>query len=331
MSTNTSTNPTLLDFARRSDNMGRIDSQIIEMLSESNEILDDMTVVECNDGTGHKTTVRTGQPAGAWRKLNYGVPKEKSTTSQVRDTTGMLETYSEVDKALAELNGNSAAWRMSEEKPFIEGMGQTMAETLFYGDTDTNPERFLGIAPRYDTTTAAETKDNLILGGSADTDNTSIYLVGWSPNTVHATFPKGSKSGLSREDLGQQTSIDSNGLMHEVLRTHYKWDLGFCVRDWRYIVRICNIEKSALLKDAASGADLVDLMDQALEIVPSGTSVRWAFYCNRTVKSFLRRQISNKAKYQLTLENVAGKHVTMFAGVPVRRCDKIANNEALIS
>ncbi len=34
---------------------------------------------------------------------------------------GMLETYSEIDKALADLNGNTAAYRLSEDRAFLEG------------------------------------------------------------------------------------------------------------------------------------------------------------------------------------------------------------------
>lgn len=330
MTTNTYTNPTLLDVVTRQNPQGGIDVRIAELMGKTNEIMDEMTMVECNDGTTHLSTVRTGLPAGAWRKLNYGVPSEKSQTIQVRDGVGMLESYGEIDAKLAKINGNSASWRLTEESGFVEGLGQTMAATLMYGDTDTNPERFLGIAPRYDLTTAGN-GDNIILGGSADTDNTSIYLVGWSPSTVFGLFPKGSSAGLVMRDLGEDTAVDSNGLKHQVLRTHFEWDLGFCVKDWRYIVRICNIEKSALVKDAASGADIVDLMDQALEIVPRNSGVRWAFYCNRTISSFLRRQVSNKAKYQLTLENFGGRPVTMFSGVPVRRVDAITNTETLIA
>jgi hypothetical protein len=155
-------------------------------------------------------------------------------------------------------------------------------------------------------------------------------LVGWGDN-VHGLFPKGSKAGLSQTDLGKETKTLADGSMLRVYRTHYKWDLGLCVKDWRYVVRICNIDKSDLTYNAGSGANLIDLMTQALEIVPTGSSARWAFYCNRTVKSFLRRQIVSKAVYQVTQETVAGKHVTMFDGVPVRRCDVITNAEATIS
>lgn len=67
-----------------------------------------MPFVEGNLPTGHKTTIRSGLPSATWRLLNYGVQPSKSTTVQVTDSVGMLETYAEVDKSLADLNGNTA-------------------------------------------------------------------------------------------------------------------------------------------------------------------------------------------------------------------------------
>ncbi|HPA06704.1 MAG TPA: hypothetical protein PLB67_19940, partial [Candidatus Hydrogenedentes bacterium] len=131
MATLASTNPTLADVAARMTPDGKIDPLLVEMLNETNEILEDMTALEANGFTEHKTTVRSGLPTGTWRKLNYGVQPERSRTVQVKDSMGMLESYAEVDKALVDLNGNSAAWRLSEDRAFIEGMNQNMATTLF--------------------------------------------------------------------------------------------------------------------------------------------------------------------------------------------------------
>lgn len=323
------TNPTLLDIAKRTDPSGKIDT-ITEILAEQNELILDAAAIEANDGSGHKTTIRTGYPQGTWRKFNFGVQPEKSTTVQVRDTTGMLETYAKVDKALAELNGNSAAFRLSEDLAFLQGMNETVAHTMFYGDTDINPERFMGFAPRFDDK-SAENGSNILLGGGSGSTNTSVWLVGWSPATCHLIYPNGSKAGLSHRDLGEDTSTDGDGREYQILRTHYKWDIGLTVRDWRYVVRIANIDVNQLTKDADSGADLIDLMVQALELVPTMGSVRWSFYCNRTVRSFLRRQISNKHNVNLTLDNAGGKHVIAFDGVPVRRVDALLNTEATIS
>lgn len=330
MSILATTHPTLLDITKRLDPEGKVDT-IAEILNQTNEVLDDMVWLEGNLPTGHRTTVRSGLPTPTWRKLYGGVQPTKSRTVQVTDSVGMLEAYAEVDKALADLNGNSAAFRLSEDRAHIEGMNQEFSSTLFYGAESNEPEAFTGFGARFNDQ-AAENGGNILT--SADTpdgsDNTSIWLVVWGPNTVHGIYPKGSVAGLNMEDKGQVTieNIDGNGGRMEAYRTHYRWDCGLTVRDWRYVVRI-NIDQENLVKDAASGPDLIDLMTQAVELVPSLSMGRPAFYANRTVRSFLRRQIANTvAASTLTIEQVAGKHVTMFDGIPLRRCDAITNTEA---
>lgn len=335
MATLSAINPTLLDVTKRLDPNGKIDT-ISELLGETNEIIEDMTFLEGNLPTGHRTTVRTGLPAPTWRKLYGGVQPAKSTTAQITDSCGMLEAYAEIDKALADLNGNSAAFRLSEDRAFIEGMNQEFANTLFYGNEGVTPEAFTGFAPRYNTKSGAINGENILLAdaSASGSDQTSIWLVVWGPNTVHGIYPKGSKAGLAMNDKGQVTveNIDGSNGRAEAYRTHYRWDLGLTVRDWRYVVRIANVDTSALTKNASAGADLIDKMTEALELVPSLSMGRPAFYCNRTVRSFLRRQIMNKvAGSTLTMDQVAGKHVTMFDGVPVRRCDRITSTESVIS
>lgn len=328
------THPTLLDVAKRLDPDGKV-AAIVELLNQSNEVLDDAVWLECNDGTGHKTTVRTGLPAPTWRRIYQFVQPTKSTTAQVRDNTGMLEAYAEVDKALADLNGNTAAFRLSEDSAFIEGMNQEQADTIFHGNEGTEPEAFTGLGPRYNSLSAANGQN--IVNAAGDSDRTSIWLVGWGPNSVHCLYPKGSKAGLTVEDKGQVT-IDSlgNGVASagrmEAYRTHYRWDSGLSVRDWRYVVRIANIDQAALTSDAASGAKLIDLMTQALERIESLSNVRPAFYMNRTLRSILRRQIVSKVVGStLTMEQVAGKFVTHFDGVPVRRVDKLVSGESAVA
>ena len=324
-----SNNPTLADVASRMDDKGNI-SDIIEMLTETNEILEDATWLEANGFTEHKTTVRSGLPQGTWRMLNYGVQPEKSTTVTIKDSMGMLESYALTDKALADLNGNSAAWRLSEEHAFVEGMNQNLANTLFYGDTSATPQRFTGLAPRFNSK-AAENGQNIIDAGGTGNDLTSIWLCVWGPNTLHGIYPKGSKAGLVIRDLGEDTVKDADGGEYQAYRTHYKWDAGLTLRDWRYVVRIANINWQQLTHDAQAGADLIDLMTQAIELLPNANMGRAVFYVNRKVRSFLRRQIASKiAGSTLTMEQVAGKHVVSFDGIPVKRSDSLLLSEAQV-
>ncbi len=318
---------TLADWAKRSEPGGKID-KIIDILNETNEVLDDMLWMEGNLPTGHRTTIRTGLPSAAWRILYKGVQPSKSTTTQVDDTCGMLEAYAEVDKKLADLNGNAAEFRLSEDRAFIEAMNQEMAQTLFYGNPVANPERFLGLAPRYNDMDA-DNGVNILSGGGSGGDNTSIWLVVWGQNTCHGIFPKGTKAGLQHDDRGQVTLSDDVGGLFEGYRTHYQWDCGLTLRDWRHVVRIANVDVSDLA--GGSGADLVDLMGEAIELVPNVQAGKPAFYMNRKVRTALRKQIRDKSNVNLTLETAAGKTVLSFDGIPVRRCDALSSAEAPVS
>ena len=328
-------NPTLLDLAKATDPDGRI-ATIVEILNETNEILEDMSWIEGNLPTGHRTTIRTGLPAPTWRKLYGGVQPNKATNVQVTDNTGMLEAYAEIDKALADLNGNTAAFRMSEDRAHIEGMNQEMTDTLFFGNEDTEPEAFTGLAPRFNDLSGPANADNIIDGGGTGSDNASIWLVVWGPNTCHGIVPKGSTAGLQMTDKGQVTVEDasdgSNTGRMEAYRTHYRWDAGLTVRDWRFIVRICNIDKSNRTADASSGADLPDLMFQAIDLIPNMGMGRPAFYMSRDMRGFLRRQVPAATSMStLTMENVGGTMLTSFMGVPVRRVDALSADEARIT
>ena len=343
------THPTLLDYTRRQDPDKSI-ATIVETLAQTNEVLEDMVHLEGNLETGHRTTVRTGLPAPTWRKLYGGVQPSKSETVQVTDTIGTMEAYAEVDKQLADLNGNTAAFRMSEDMAHLEGMNQEFASTLFYGDETTASEEFTGFLPRFNSTTA-ESGENILLGTAyggaavADDNNTSIWLVVWGPNTCHGIYSKGSQMGLSKDDKGQVTienasltstgsgsAVTTGGRM-EAYRTHYKWCTGLSVRDWRYIVRM-QIDADNLGADAVTSgiADLTEMMSDACELIPSLSAGRASFYCNRKVKQTLRKQFVNKVKQStLGMDEIGGRSTLTFDGIPIRKVDALTLTETRIS
>lgn len=326
---------TLADLARRSDPAnGKIVSDIVEIMADTNEILQDMAWKEGNQTMGNITTIRTGLPTPTWRLLNYGIQPTKSTTKQVTDTCGMLEDMAEVDAQLAAFNGNSAAWRLSEDSAHLEGMAQTMASTIFYGDTRTDPEKFVGLAPRFSQISTSDTQSgyNIIDAGGTGSDNTSIWVVVWGDKTCHGIVPKGSVAGIQVKDLGEETKTDASGNMHRVLRTMYKWHAGLTVRDWRYIVRVANVDVSNL-EDESNAANLSKMLIKALEKIPSLGAGRAAIYANRKITTYMRIQALDKSNVSLSFDEAAngGRKIMSFEGIPFRRCDALLNTEARIT
>lgn len=322
----------LLDIAKRLDPDGKI-AKIVELLSQTNGIVEDIPFKEANEMTSHLTTVRTGLPTVYWRLLNAGVQPSKSTTAQIKEGIGMLEAWAVCDVKLAELSGNEKAYRLSEATAFLEAMNQEAAQTIIYGNSSTAPEEFNGLAIRYSSSSATNGQ-NVIKGGGASSDNTSIYLVCWGEQTVHGIYPKGSKAGIDHKDLGVQVEQNANGVtgaQMEVYKEKFNWNMGIALKDWRYVVRICNIDVSDLA--TGSAADITGLMIRAIHRIPNLNMGKPVFYMNRTVFQYLdlQRRTAVTAGGQLDYSVVDGKAIYMFRGIPVKIVDALLETEATVA
>lgn len=328
---------TLSDWAKRLDPDGKT-ATIVELLSQQNKILDDMLFMEGNLPTGHQTTVRTGLPDVFYRLMNTGTPKSKSTTAQITENAAMLEARSEVDVKQAKLNGNVSSYRLSEAMAFLEAMNQQQAQTLIYG-TAANPAEYVGFAPRY-SSLGATNGQNIIDAGGTGSDNTSIWFVGWGQKSVFGVFPKGSKAGLAHTDLGVGDAFDANDDRFRAYMDLYEWDNGLVVKDWRYTVRIANIDVPDLVgltgtQAVTAATSIIKLMSRSIDRLPTTDGVSPAFYCNRTVLSLLRIIGLDKNNAAVTVEpslNQFGKTIftTRFLGFPVRLVDQIVETETRV-
>lgn len=339
---------TLADWRTATNENGEV-SDLINLLSQDNEILSDMLWKEANQGTSNKTTVLTGLPAAYWRSYNQGVPRGKSTRVPIVDTCAMLETLSMVDRDLANLNGNSAAWRMSEDKAFIDGMSQQMATTLFYGNQDNVPESFTGLTPRFSTvnTATAASAVNVIDAGGTGSTNASMWVCCWGEDTGYGIYPKGSTAGLAVRDVTTPAPVqDVNGNSYFAYQTHFKWDCGMSIRDWRYFVRIANIDVTTLT--GGSAPNLISLLIAAANKMPAAprrvSAVQGAtfpagmslaprspvIYVNRTIRTALELQVINKSNLLLSLQEWDGMTVLTFRGIPIRTVDALLSTEARV-
>jgi len=236
---------------------------------------------------------------------------------------------------LASLGGNEGAFRASEDDAFISGLNSTAATAIFYGNQAVNPEQIQGLAPRYGSlATTHEYASQIINGGGSGSDNTSVWVITWGPQTCSLIYPKGSQAGLTSEDMGKQLVTDSSGLMYTAYVTKFQWKLGLMLKDFRYVIRIANIDNSDLTSDASAGADLLDKLIDAYYSRPTvdlGGMARTFIYCNKTIAKFLHKQAQNKANVNLSIDKPAGQPVVSFLDAPIRVCDNLTVAEAAIT
>lgn len=321
----------LIDVYKLQDGKGQFVA-VIEMLMEMNPILDDAIAVECNSGTKHRHTVRTGLPDVTWGKLYQGISNSKGRTAQVDDTTGFVEALSTIDTRLLELSTNEGAVRLSEAQAFLEAMSNEVASKIFYGNNATDPEQFMGLAPRFNSKTAAN-GGQIIDAGGTGSDNTSVWFVTWGDNQCQLLYPKGTSAGVQREDKGEQRVTDADGNAYYAKEEMFSWHVGLAVKDWRYVARIANIDVSDM---AAGTVKLYDFMRKAYYKLQNRRVAggKICIYCNRDVLEALDALATNAGASdnftRLKPMEIEGKEVMTYRGIPIRETDAILNTEARV-
>lgn len=329
MATINSDLPTMLDQIKKLDPDGSTAS-VVESLTRRNAILADAVFMEGNLPTGHRFTSRTALPSVAFRRFNEGVAPSKGRTSQVDEACGMLTGFSVVDVDLADLGGNAPAFRAGEDNAFTQSLNNQAETSFIYSSTKTAPEAIMGLSPRLDATTGpAGSQIIKCHPAAAGNDQTSIWLVSWSPETVFGIYPKGSKVGIEQKDLGVQLWDDGSGKKFDAYVTKWNWKFGLCVKDSRYLVRIANVDNSLLV---STDRTIIEAMVKAYHQMQDTKTGRLAFYVNRTVGTYLHLQALNSTTNStLTIEKIGGQPVTHFLGVPVRETDALLNSEAVVA
>lgn len=324
---------TLADYAKRLDPNNMV-ADIVELLNQVNEITGDAAAIEGNLETGHQYDQRTGLPDVYYRQINQAIPSSKSKTAQIIEQCAMMEANSQVDDALITLSSDPNGLRLSESQAFLEAMAQKFCGKLIYGNAGTSPEEFSGFATRYSSLSAGNAQNILDAGGTGSV-NTSVWLIGWHEKKVALVYPKNSPVGIRTKDLGLQLIPGSTGIGNDTLLAwvmNWRWFHGLMVADWRYVVRICNIDVTALTTDVGA-ANLGRFITKSSYRIPSLQACRPILYMNRTVFEMfdLQRQGAVERGGQLTYEEVDGKKIPMWRGqIPIHIVDQILTTEARV-
>lgn len=334
MATINATLPTLQDLVSRMDPNGAV-ANVVEILTQQNAFLQDMVFKEGNLPTGHMFTSRKALPSGTWRRFNQGVAPSKSRTDQITETCGKLAAMSKIDCSLAKLNGNEAAFRASEDRAFVQGLSNDMETAIIYSSLASTPEQIQGFAPRLASTSGLWGGQVLITTNgtgiaTSGSDQSSVWLVCWGPDTVYGIYPKGSTGGLKMEDGGKQLTRDSGGTNEFwAYVSSWEWDIGLCVQDYRNLVRLANIDTSAIV---GTGKLLIEGMVKATKQCFDLKRGRPVFYANRKIEAYLHLQaLDSTVNSTLRVEAIGGAPITTFLGIPVKTSDAITNAEAIIT
>lgn len=311
---------------------------LINTVRDYMPFFDQGIVLQANNGDSDKGQIITQYPEGQLRGFNEGWTAEEVLGAPARYEASMVRTRSVVDVALYNTRkpGEREEWRLRKDQGFMRGLARSAVRRVFYGDQSVNARDAMGLANIVTPGNKAFADRIIYAGGTTSNQQASIWLVNWDDAGMYMFYPQGGEGpGLSVRDMGEQYVRDANGKEYLGLVTEFGWDIGVAAYDPEKIVRISNIDTSKLSTNVskAGAPNLIDLMTQALEMLPDDSSGKIAFYMNDTLRSVLRRQIQNKDNVFLSMGEVAGREVLKFGDVPVHKLgsDVLTNTEAVLA
>lgn len=325
---------TFTELRKRMAPDGKID-WIMEIMAQSNPIMQHIVWKEGNLPTGNQTTLRTSYPDPQLRRINRGVKPGKSTTRQIVDTCCIMEAYSQVDVRLVQLAPDKEGFRRSEDAAFVEGFTRKLAKDMFYGDTDENPDEFNGLGVRLNTFTGDKGTygyQTINAGGTNANKQTSIYIVDWGDKAVVGIYPKGSKAGLQMEDKGEQIVEDAEGGKYPALMTWFAWDAGLAVENLRKVAALRNVDMN---KDvtATTETERKKLVENFIRAKNRLQDPKHPIaYVSDEVYTLLELHLNDKSNVYITRQELMGAMPKIYvSGIEISKCDALTNTEPVIS
>jgi hypothetical protein len=180
---------------------------------------------------------------------------------------------------------------VSHELSTLGQCGPDALRQVLYGNHFANPQEMTGLAQRYDT---HEPNAVNVLDAGGFVGLCSAWLLGWGPRTICMVSPDGDPPSLGGECC-------------------------VAVMDWRYAVRIANIDATSPEFDARSW------LSQAALRIPSvrcNESLRPIFYINRDVQARLKDYGPG--------DPLVSSDLSAFRGIPIRVVDELRSDEARV-
>jgi len=324
---------TLADVAKKGD-------KVAEVLTLKNPMLKDIPYTQMNEGTIHKESIRSFLPKPVYRKANQAIAAQKSGIEERTFSAAHFESRSQMDAKVAERGGKDRVGinRWNQAQGHIQGMANEHANLAIYGSPAGEGNKDVGFMDIYYTVNSAvETSKQVVDAGGTGSDNTSILMVNWGPQSIFGVYPAGTQAGLKRTDysaggkLVQLQGLDASGNTGTFYGYDeiFEIDHGLVVKDFRQASRIANIDVSNAIANV-SAADLEDLMITASYKLddPNGAII----YLNRVLHAVLHKQVRANVKGGggLTFMNHGGEQVLSFNGMPIRIADSLLNTKARV-
>lgn len=309
----------------------------VDVLSGNYPLVEEMVNIEANDVTSHQFLRTSSEPSGSLVRLNEGAPFTAANVVPVREQLCRLEANAQVDERILEKAPDPIRYRREREAMHFRGLIKQYHSIVFTGNMGTDDKSINGLATRYGVVNAVDggvTGNVQSMGATTGTTNSSIWLLKHGPNEFFGIYPYGSAGGIKEEDWGKETAYDASSNPYKVYRTHWSWEFGIGVADERCVQRLCNIAASgnhSFFEDGTTVQKGERKLIDMIERLPGGNTDNCALYCGPQMLAQFRKRLNDKSNLFFTVEDVWGRKMLSFMGIPIIRVDTLSATESVVS
>lgn len=296
----------------------------MENLVKKSGILATAPVIPSSHGTFHKYKILDELPTGSIRTIGGGVTAQVTKKTPIQLDLKEIYAVLEDDATIVEETGVEAYFR-EEMDPFTEGMGQTVAKLLIYGNDPT----FGAADGPQGLHQLAKASGNVIQQGGATGSRTTIFVVKYRPGRNGCGVVVNSKVIETGEIVKASLVNKGDKIVENVSGVQYpKYKMDF--QSYFAFLSGSNFDVAAYtqLEDADTDRPTAGNMDASIDSV-KGTAADTFIYCSRTGKRLLG-QLKN-SKLQLgNMDNDYKTRLDFWDGIPVVVDDNIRNDETTV-
>jgi hypothetical protein len=302
------------------------DGSLLDMsinLAEKNDLIRDLPSYPANGGRTHTGVRWSSLPTGTIISVGGGWSASFGDLQPYTANTCIMKSRYQAPVDALKQEENPAEYRRAQEAAHEEGMSQSAAMTIMYGNDAADPEKIDGLSNIGPWNDLSETDYVYDMGGSSNFR--SCWLVAPGLINCHLIHPKGDDNvGLSHEDKGEvfvnasDTDSGASGKRWDVI-TEFEWIFGIVVRDQRSVKRICNIDSSL----SEISTDLIKKIIQARHRHNVTAPMGWFLYCDPLIYTQLVILAGEKANVRYSVDNPYRVELPMIGDIMVRRMDAL--------
>lgn len=287
----------------------------VNLIAKKNDFLDDVRWEEGIGLTSHLIGQIVSMPDITESADNQGYGTGKDEVINVDEFACEIGSNNPIDVRTLMRSPNPREFRSRKDDSHIVAHGEKLVERVFSGNRKTNPLQIDGLYNRnfWAGSISSNGAYQLSAGGISGADMFDAWVIRHGEDAFKMWYPRGSKAGINIEDKGELPVLDAAGKMYFAQVTHFDWKFGLGIYDPRNIVRVSNI------KPSDSAQKLEETLVRAINRMRGENDI--VIYLPSEVYTQLDILAMNKTNAVYTKEDVFGRKVTTFRGVPVRKVE----------